>query len=140
MKLILKFFTYLLLLLTCNVFAASTSDLSNVLNSIRTMKANFIQTVYDNRGKAIQQSKGQMALARPGKFRWDVKKPIPQLIIANNTKLWIYDPDLQQVTIKSLQHVTGETPALLLSHENNVLENDYKVSETNENKMAGWRW
>ncbi len=65
----------------------------------------------------MQRSYGKMALERPGKFRWEVTKPIPQLIIANEAKLWIYDPDLEQVTIRRLKVTSGETPALLLSHE-----------------------
>lgn len=114
----------LLLIIFNNSFA---EDLKTLLNNLKTMQANFTQIVYDNHGKAVQQSYGQMALSRPGKFRWEVKKPIPQLIIASNTRLTIYDPDLEQVTIRALKLSTGDTPALLLSHENTTLERDFKV-------------
>lgn len=103
------------------------------------MKANFTQTVYDNRGKATQISYGKMAMQRPGKFRWDVTKPIPQLIIANESKLWIYDPDLEQVTVRSLKKVAGESPALLLSHDNASLENTYIVKPIQRNAPQ-WSW
>ncbi len=108
-------------------YADPSIDLSNLLNSVHTVRANFTQTVYDNRGKVIQRAYGHMALQRPGKFRWDVTKPVPQLIIANATRLWIYDPDLEQVTIRSLSGAAGETPALLLSHVNTTLANDFLV-------------
>lgn len=120
-------------------FSAAAADLTTMLNDVRTMQASFTQTVYDNHGKAVQVSHGQMALQRPGKFRWDVKKPIPQLIIANDSKLWIYDPDLEQVTIRSLQHAAGETPALFLSHVDNTLQNDFTVQSVVA-KPKEWEW
>jgi outer membrane lipoprotein carrier protein len=119
--------------------ADASSDLSTMLNAVRTMQANFTQTVYDNRGKAIQKSYGRMAMQRPGKFRWQLIKPLPQLIIANQSRLWIVDPDLEQVTIRVLHQATGETPALLLSHENSMLDNDFNVKEM-QKKTPGWRW
>jgi outer membrane lipoprotein carrier protein len=116
-----------------------STDLANLLDSVRTMSADFSQTIYDESGKAVQHSYGHMALQRPGKFRWQVTKPIAQLIIANQSRLWIYDPDLEQVTIRSLSKTTGETPALLLSHENTILDKDFTVSLT-QNNLPGWQW
>lgn len=136
---------YRLMLSLVLVFAALTvhatpaGDLSALLNNMKSMKADFTQTIYDNRGAAIQTSHGTMALQRPGRFRWQVAKPIPQLIIANNDKLWIYDPDLEQVTVRSLKLGAGETPALFLSHENTVVENDFNV-KLEKQDATGWRW
>jgi outer membrane lipoprotein carrier protein len=104
------------------------NELTDYLNAMRTMKANFIQITYDNHHKPIQQSYGQMALHRPGQFRWQVIKPIPQLIIANKSRLWIYDEDLEQVTIRSLKHAAGETPGLLLSHTNTNLNENFNIT------------
>ncbi len=121
--------------------AATAADVSleSRLSSLHSMKANFTQTILDNHGKAIQQSNGNMALLRPGKFRWETKKPIPQLIIANDAKLWIFDPDLEQVTIRALHHATGESPALLLSHENTTIDKDYVV-KTQMKKGSSLTW
>ncbi|VVC76150.1 Outer-membrane lipoprotein carrier protein [Aquicella siphonis] len=116
-----------------------SADLSDLLNSVQSMRASFTQTTYDNQGKVTQKSYGQMAMQRPGKFRWEVTKPIPQLIIANQSKLWIYDPDLEQVTIRSLSKTTGETPALLLSHDNLGLEKDFTVKSIQRGSPE-WRW
>lgn len=118
--------------------ASASADLASILNTVKSMKANFTQTVYDNHGKATQKSSGKMALQRPGKFRWDITKPMPQLIIANETRLWIYDPDLEQLTIRSLKKAAGESPALLLSHSEN-LDKNYNV-KTVEKNSPGWRW
>lgn len=123
-----------------HVFAESADavNLAAMLNAVKTMQANFTQTVYDNKNKVIQTSYGKMAIEKPGKFRWDVTKPIPQLIIANQSKLWIYDADLQQVTIRSLSKAAGETPALLLSDVDGVLTKDYVVNSPKTSANTVW--
>jgi outer membrane lipoprotein carrier protein len=120
-------------------YADSSSTLAGLFNAVHTMRADFVQTIYDNHGKAIQKSYGKMALQRPGKFRWEMSKPIPQMIITSDTRLWIYDPDLEQVTIKPLGQAAGESPALLLSHENTAIDKDYTVTEI-QKKQPGWQW
>lgn len=139
----MRFISYIIIIFTffvSTIYAAGAStELANLLNGLHTMQADFVQTTYDNKGKEIQKSYGQMALDRPGKFRWQVKKPIPQLIIANQKRLWIYDPDLEQVTIRSLGKDNGETPALLLSHVNGLLEKDYEIKEITKN-TPDWKY
>lgn len=127
MKLIKLFLTITAIILSTTTNAAPADDLSTQLNAIHTMRANFTQTIYDNKGRAGQQSRGKMSLERPGKFRWEVIAPIPQTIIANGAKLWVYDPDLEQVTIRSLKQSAGDTPALLLSNVDNTLMQAYNI-------------
>jgi outer membrane lipoprotein carrier protein len=119
-------------------YAAESDDLDAMLNAVRNMQADFTQTIFDNKGKAVQQSFGSMAFQRPGQFRWQVKKPIPQLIIANKTKLWVYDPDLEQVTIRALSSGAGETPALLLSHDSNSFDEDFHIQSMPAKKGLTW--
>lgn len=119
--------------------ATPSDDLSNLLNNVKTMRAGFSQTVYNDRGKPAPSSYGRMAMERPGKFRWEVQKPIPQLIIANDTRLWIYDPDLQQVTIRALHRATGDAPALLLSNVGHSLDKEYNVKSITK-KPDTWQW
>lgn len=135
MKTIKILFFALISMLCTSVNATPADDLSVLLNSTRTMQANFTQTVYDNKGKAVQQSFGHMSLERPGKFRWEVTKPIPQVIIANGQRLWIYDPDLEQVTIRKLNKAAGETPALLLSDVDAELTHAYNVKPDKVNSQ-----
>ena len=120
------------------VFASDATELSALLNGIKTMRAGFVQIIYDNHGKPIQKSNGTMALERPGKFRWEVSKPMPQIIIANKERLWVYDPDLQQVTIRSLKSEAGEAPALLLSHQNTTLESTYHIKSLGQKDKLNW--
>lgn len=114
-----------------------STELKSLLNDVKTMQAQFSQDIYDNKGKVVQNSNGTMSMERPGKFRWQVIKPIPQLIIANQNKLWIYDPDLEQVTIRKLEKATGDTPALLLSHVDTGLDKNYDVKSFD---ARGFKW
>ena len=131
MKIFKKFFILLSALIFCSfVYADSPNEtLTQQLNNIRSMQADFTQTIVNKTGKTIVQSEGKMSLARPGKFRWDVKKPVAQLLVANGSRLWIYDPDLEQVTIRSLVKAAGEAPALLLSDANTTLAKDFYVKQ-----------
>lgn len=132
-------------LLAFSFFYLSTSfadtvsaELIGLLNNVRNMQGEFIQTISNNKGKSINQTSGLMALQRPGKFRWDTRQPSKQLIVTNGTKVWIYDPDLEQVTIRYLTKEAGETPALLLSNTNSTLEKDFRVTAINNNGSLKW--
>lgn len=123
---------------TITAHAGAATDLSSMLERVKSMKANFTQTTYNARGRSQQVAYGRMALLRPGKFRWEVLKPMPQLIIANQSTLWVYDPDLEQVTIRSLNKATGETTALFLSN-NEELDQHYAVKVMEKNQSQ-WQW
>lgn len=79
------------------------------------MRADFQQVVFDAKFNAVQQASGTLAMQRPGKFRWDYTMPYKQLIVADGIRLWVYDKDLEQVTVRFLDAALGNTPALLLS-------------------------
>lgn len=122
------FFGLMILGLHTSAFADSANDaLNHLLKNIRSMRADFSQSIIDNKGKDIHHSQGNMGLKRPGKFRWETTSPNKQTIVATGSKLWIYDADLEQVIVRGLAKQTGETPALLLSDANPALETDFKV-------------
>jgi outer membrane lipoprotein carrier protein len=112
--------------------------LAGLLNNIQTLQADFTQTITDNQAKLLQKSIGHMALQRPGKFRWEVIQPVAQWVVANRGKLWIYDPDLEQVTVRLLTKEAGETPALLLSNPNVKLEKDFSVQVIKNSPAFKW--
>lgn len=122
-------FAWTVVLFCCSAVNASTesSILAERLNNIRTMQADFTQTIITRSAKPLQRSYGKMLLARPGKFRWQVQRPVTQLLVANGKRLWIYDPDLEQVTIRFINQAAGEAPALLLSDANASLARDFIV-------------
>jgi len=131
---------FVLLFAFTSSYADDTSkeQLSQLLKNMHSFKADFTQTIMDKRGRALQQSRGKMQLQRPGRFRWDVQTPTKQLIVTNGQRLWIYDPDLDQVTIRNLVKAAGETPAMLLSDETLVLGDQFVVKPAKTDSQLSW--
>ena len=77
--------------------------------------ASFSQSVASKSGRKPQLSEGTLAFSRPGKFRWTYEKPYYQLIVGDGDRLWIYDKDLNQVSVKKLGQAIGSSPAALLA-------------------------
>ncbi|RUR13078.1 outer membrane lipoprotein chaperone LolA [Legionella sp. km772] len=129
----------LLLSLCCySAFAFSESPgevLQNKLNALSTMSADFKQTVKAKQ-KTVSRSSGTMALQRPGRFRWKTVDPMEQLIVADGQKMWIYDIELEQVTVKKQERGLGGTAALFLSGYDNQVAKDFDVSEKNDGKKT----
>lgn len=97
------------------VWATATDELTQLLSSLKSSKADFTQTIMNGRGQILQQTSGMMTLQRPGRFRWEVRAPSKQLLIADGQHIWFYDVDLQQVTIQKQQTADASSPAALLS-------------------------
>lgn len=109
-------------------FCDPVSDaLQAKLNAIRTMSATFNQVVKAKQ-RLVSRSSGSMALARPGRFRWQTKNPMAQLIVADGKKLWVYDVDLEQVTVKKQEKGLGGTAALFLSGYDDTVTRDFDVT------------
>ncbi|WP_232020445.1 outer membrane lipoprotein chaperone LolA [Methylocaldum marinum] len=111
--------------------------LRNFLAKANTLQAEFSQVVIDEFGSPRQRSSGVFYLQRPGKFRWDYKKPYSQEIVSNGGKVWFYDVDLEQVTAKRLDDAIGSTPALLLSGEV-ALETNFKIEDQGTDEGLFW--
>lgn len=100
--------------------ASAIDRLHAFLSDTKSARASFSQTVVDRGGKRVQQSSGSVALSRPGKFRWEYDKPYKQLIVGDGRRVWIYDEDLKQVTVKKMDAALGSTPAALLAGSNEI--------------------
>jgi outer membrane lipoprotein carrier protein len=116
---------------------ASVDSLKAMLNETTTAKANFAQSVYDKNGKVLQQSTGTMAFSRPGRFRWEYNKPYEQSIVGDGTRLWIYDKDLNQVTVRKLDRALGASPAALLAGSNEI-EKNYALKSVGAEHGLDW--
>lgn len=136
MKVIIKILVCSIALLTLAARADNTLEkLQQKLYSITTYQANFRQIV-KTKGRVIQRSKGTMAIQRPGKFRWYSFTPMKQLIVADGTKLWIFDKELEQVTVKPQKQGLGGTPALFLSGYDDSLSDDFDIVLTEKNNTS----
>jgi outer membrane lipoprotein carrier protein len=135
----LKIIALSLLVNTPSFAAESTplEQLKSFLASTKTLTANFKQAVLDENGKAKQTSYGVFYLSRPGKFRWNYQKPFQQEIVSNGGKVWFYDTDLEQVTVKKLDKSVGSTPALLLTGDV-AIEKEFTIEKQGDE--AGMQW
>lgn len=128
----------LLVLFTFSVEAAEGKQrLDRFLHELTTLQGDFIQSVVDPEGRLVEESEGVLSLMRPGRFRIEYSSPYPQLYVADGEKVWHYDHDLEQVTVRPQQDALGDTPALLLS-STEPLENDFLLEELGEHE--GFQW
>ncbi len=128
------------LLVNSPAFAAESTPLEQLksfLASTKTLTANFKQAVLDENGKAKQTSYGVFYLSRPGKFRWNYQKPFQQEIVSNGGKVWFYDTDLEQVTVKKLDKSVGSTPALLLTGDV-AIEKEFTIEKQGDEEGMQW--
>lgn len=102
--------------------------LTELLNQAQTITARFSQLTLDGSGTQLQETAGQLVLKRPGLFRWHTDAPMEQLLVSNGEKVWLYDPDLLQVTIQALDQRLTHTPALLLSGDVSKIRENFDIS------------
>ncbi len=95
--------------------APRSAELADFLAGFKTFQADFEQSTFDQNGRLSQQMRGFVVIQRPGRFRWDYQSPYEQEIIADGHKVWFYDIDLEQVTVKLQARTLGNTPGELLS-------------------------
>jgi outer membrane lipoprotein carrier protein len=112
-------------LLLCSLFSSAVSAaepraaLQRFLDGVQTLQAEFTQTQSDEQGQVTQTSGGRMWLARgergaQGRFRWDYQTPYAQQIVCDGERIWLYDPDLAQVTVRPAREALSGTPAAAL--------------------------
>lgn len=124
-------------LLSSAVHAGGVERLKAFVSGAKTVEAEFTQTVTDKRGRVTQQASGTMAFARPGKFRWDYRAPYEQIIVGDGSRLWLYDTDLDQVTVKPLSDLIAGTPAALLAGDNS-LDRHFRLQNAGEQSGLEW--
>jgi outer membrane lipoprotein carrier protein len=126
-----------LLALSPGVLASSLERFSEFIAGTVTAKGEFEQKIFDNNRRLVQESRGVLAFSRPGKFRWSYVKPYAQLIVGDGSKVWIYDEDLKQVTVKKLDQALGSTPAALLAGNNEAMR-AFRLSDQGSKDGLEW--
>lgn len=110
--------------------ATSTQDaqaLQQLLGKLQSLTGRFTQTLSDPAGEVLQESHGEFAIERPGKFYWHTFEPFEQLLVSNQETLWLYDPDLEQVTVRPFDERLQQTPALILSGDLQTLSDSFDI-------------
>ena len=137
--------------------AAATTPLDRYLDSLRTLRTTFLQTLADPHGREIDRASGTLIVQRPGKFSWDIHpQPVSagagaaggagaatgargagQLMVCDGVNLWFYDRDLQQVTVKPVDAALSATPAMLLSGAVDVRKS-FTIAAVGERESLDW--
>lgn len=115
-----QFLLALVALAPLGAIANGLDDFLAFNQNTKSATGRFEQRVMDRAGKVVDRGSGSFTFARPGKFRWVYEKPHPQTLVADGHKLWIYDPDLQQVTVKRMDQAISSTPAALLAGRDDI--------------------
>ena len=137
MKYLVLLFT-VIYTLTSPAFAQSAEKrLNEALAKLDNLTADFKQTVLDDEKKIVQQSSGKVAIERPGKFSWIYTKPYEQRIIADGKELWIYDVDLDQVTVKPMATGLASAPIMILMRQDRI-DSEFSISEIGQRKFLYW--
>jgi len=133
---------FALVVLTCMSVAqaaepAGTDSLRQFFANVKTINARFSQVVLDEALNTIQESSGTLWIDRPDKFRWDYDSPFKQEIVSDGEKIWVYDKDLEQVTVRPLAGGLGYTPAVLLAGRGR-LEDNFVVKPLGQQGDLEW--
>src|SRR3989440_5351559 len=127
-------------LLVCAASGAGASSLERFAEFVaktRAARGEFEQKIFDRNLKLLQESRGALAFSRPGKFRWNYVKPYAQLIVGDGSRVWIYDEDLKQVTVRKLDDALGSTPAALLAGNNEAMR-AFRLSDKGAKDGLEW--
>jgi outer membrane lipoprotein carrier protein len=101
---------------------AEFDRLKGYLGAMQNLRAEFNQQVMGPEDKIIEQASGSVVLSKPGRFRWDYRNPYERIIVADGERVWFYEADLEQVTIRRMAAGLGDTPAALLTGDAEALE------------------
>ncbi|UYK78523.1 outer membrane lipoprotein chaperone LolA [Xanthomonas sacchari] len=115
-------------LLAGSAFAGAREDLTAFTRGLKGLDGQFAQKVYDGKGTLKESSSGRVALSAPRLFRWEYRKPYTQLIVADGSKVWVYDPDLKQATVRAQGSEEQNSPLIALIDPGR-LDRQYDVSE-----------
>ena len=135
-----RLFCLLVLLAATTATALAGSgeqQLRQFLDGLTTLRADFQQTLQQADDVGVYRSSGTFYLKRPGQFRWEYDPPNRQLIVADGSRIWLYDKELEQVSHRSQGAALEGTPAQLLS-DNAPLDRHFEVKE--EGQKGGLTW
>jgi len=95
-------------------FAGPREDFLHHTQGLKGLEGKFEQKVFEANGRQREDSTGTVALSAPRQFRWEYLKPNPQLIVADGARVWIYDPDLEQVSVRNQGSEEQQSPLVVL--------------------------
>lgn len=119
------------------VHAEARTSLDSFTSGLEGLQGQFTQQVYDPNGRVRESSSGQVALSAPRLFRWEYQEPYPQLIVADGSRVWVYDPDLEQVTVRPQGEEERNSPLAALI-DPSILDRNFVVEEDGSSDGMEW--
>jgi outer membrane lipoprotein carrier protein len=104
---------------------------------LHSLKGHFTQTLTDASGQGAKTSSGTLALEAPRQFRWDTLEPYKQTIVADGSRVWLYDPELEQVTVRVQSTEEAHSPLTVIT-DLKQLDKDFGVTERGERDGLVW--
>ncbi len=134
-----KLIVLLLVLLFSQVALAGAgkAKLEKLLRNTKSVKANFTQTVISKSRDRASHAQGTLYIKRPKNFRWDYEVPYKQNIIADGTRVWVYEPDIEQVSTMMQKAALRGTPAVALMG-GEKLDKQFKLKELKRRHGLDW--
>ena len=122
---------------TTGLAATGTENLNRFFQELKTLRAEFSQVVLDENLVPLEESAGRLWISRPGRFRWDYYPPFAQQIVADGIRIWIYDIELEQVTVGDQRSMLERTPASLLAGKGD-LRPGYVIKDLGQQGSVAW--
>jgi outer membrane lipoprotein carrier protein len=126
-----------LLLVSAPLLAAPPAAVARFADGLESLQGRFEQQAFDANGELRERSSGTVALAAPGRFRWDYEDPYPQTIVADGVRIWVYDPELEQVSVRAQAGEQQSSPLAALT-DPLELERQFVVSDEGERGGLAW--
>lgn len=117
--------------------ADARDQLAGFSNGLQGLDGRFAQQVFDSNGALKEESAGKVALSAPRQFRWEYESPFPQLVVADGDQIWVYDPDLEQVTVRTQSFEEQASPLAVLI-DPGELDRQFKVREGGQHDGLDW--
>jgi len=127
----------LAIFLSTTAHAAGLERMKEYFQNIQSAQANFHQVVTDKQGNKTQEVTGSMRLQKPNKFRWDYNKPYVQQIVGDGEKIWLFDPELNQVNVRSFSKAASSSPAALLAGGKDI-ERSFTIKDASRKGDLEW--
>jgi outer membrane lipoprotein carrier protein len=120
-----------------NKDAAAERRVEQTIGDLHSLKSHFEQSLVGAHGEMLEHASGTLYIEKPNRFRWDYETGVKQLIVSDGNKLWLYDQELDQVTVRALGQTLTATPAMLLSGTGRVSDS-FDISDLGRYDGCDW--
>lgn len=117
--------------------AAAAARVEEALGELKTLESRFEQTLSGKHGEVLERASGTLYIQKPDRFRWVYETGVRQLIVSDGTRLWLYDQELDQVTVRALGQSLAATPASLLSGTGHAADN-FRITDLGAYESLDW--